>query len=62
LTIGAAMRKEKVTPRGTPASTKPKNNGIAEHEQKGVIVPSSDAKILPVNKDFPSNIFRVFQV
>ena len=34
LIIGAAIRNEKVTPNGTPDSTNPRNNGMAEHEQK----------------------------
>jgi len=33
--MGAAIKKESVTPSGTPAWTKPKNSGIAEQEQKG---------------------------
>jgi hypothetical protein len=32
LTIGAEIKNENVTPNGTPACTKPINNGIAEHE------------------------------
>jgi len=47
LTIGAEIRKEKVTPNGTPDSTKPINNGTAEQEQKGVTVPSKAASTLP---------------
>jgi hypothetical protein len=47
-------------PKGIPVSTKPKNRGIAEHEQKGVTIPSSEAIILPANRDFPSSIFLVF--
>jgi len=57
--IGAAIKNENVTPNGTPDSTKPKNNGIAEHEQKGVTMPSIDAKTFPVKVDFPSSIFLV---
>lgn len=57
---GAAIRKEKVTPRGIPLSTKPMNSGMAEHEQKGVMIPNVPASILPVNKDFPSKAFLVF--
>ena len=33
------MRNENVTPNGTPAFTKPINNGTAEQEQKGVTMP-----------------------
>lgn len=59
-TIGAAIRKLKVTPRGTPASTNPKNNGMAEQEQKGVRTPKSAAIILPMKVDFPAKAFLVF--
>src|SRR5512135_2901740 len=48
-TIGEEIRNENVTPRGTPASTKPINRGTAEHEQKGVTTPSSEARIFPIN-------------
>jgi hypothetical protein len=47
LIIGEAIRKENVVPSGTPAWTNPKNNGIAEQEQKGVIIPNNEAKTLP---------------
>lgn len=40
-TIGEEIRKEKVTPRGSPALVNPINNGIEEQEQNGVTVPSS---------------------
>ena len=43
-TIGAAMRKENVTPRGTPASTKPMKSGTAEHEQNGVTTAESGSR------------------
>jgi hypothetical protein len=33
--MGAEIRKEKVTPSGTPADRKPMNSGTAEQEQKG---------------------------
>jgi len=33
--MGAAIRKEKVTPRGIPAVTKPINRGTAEQGQQG---------------------------
>jgi hypothetical protein len=39
LIIGEAIRKEKVTPTGIPASTKPMNSGTEEQEQNGVIAP-----------------------
>ena len=59
LIIGAAIKKEKVTPSGIPDSTKPRNRGMAEHEQKGVTIPSREASMFPVKSDFPSNAFRV---
>ena len=46
--IGEDTRKEKVVPNGTPAWIKPKNRGIAEQVQKGVIIPNSEAVTLPV--------------
>src|SRR3989339_413177 len=59
-TIGAEIRNEKVTPSGIPASTNPKNRGIAEQEQNGVTTPKREANTLPVKSDFPSKAFRVF--
>jgi hypothetical protein len=47
--MGEEIRKENVTPSGTPASTKPINSGTAEQEQKGVTMPRSAASILPIN-------------
>ena len=38
--MGEEIRKEKVTPKGSPALVKPINSGMEEHEQKGVTVPS----------------------
>ena len=55
----AAIRNEKVTPSGTPDSTNPKKSGIAEQEQNGVTIPSSEASILPIKVDLPSSNFRV---
>jgi len=60
LIIGEAIRNEKVTPIGMPASTKPKNKGIAEQEQNGVTIPKKDAITFPVKSDLPSRIFLVF--
>ena len=40
-TSGDEMRNENVVPSGSPALVKPMNSGIDEHEQNGVIVPSS---------------------
>src|SRR5664280_291564 len=59
LIIGEEIRKENVTPRGTPDSTNPRNKGIAEHEQKGVTIPNADAITLPVKVFFPSSALRV---
>ena len=47
MTIGEEIRKEKVTPSGTPDSTKPMNSGTAEQEQNGVTMPSRAAMTLP---------------
>ncbi len=44
--MGEEMRKEKVTPRGSPAAVKPMNRGMEEQEQKGVTVPSRAARQL----------------
>jgi hypothetical protein len=46
LIIGLAIKNEKVTPSGIPASTKPINNGTDEQEQKGVTAPRSNAGFL----------------
>src|ERR1035437_3273514 len=59
LTIGAEIRKENVTPSGTPAVTNPMNNGTAEQEQNGVTTPSSAANTLPTNSLRPDKIRRV---
>jgi hypothetical protein len=58
--MGEEMRKEKVTPRGTPPSIKPINKGTAEQEQKGVTTPRREAKILPINSFLWDSIFLVF--
>jgi hypothetical protein len=47
--MGDEIRKEKVTPRGTPASTNPIKSGTAEQEQNGVTMPRSAARILLIN-------------
>ena len=48
-----------MTPTGSPARVKPINNGIEEHEQNGVIVPSNAPMILALNRlereDAPDN-------
>ena len=56
--MGAEIRKEKVTPSGTPAVTKPMNSGTAEQEQKGVTMPSSAAMTLPAASRLPARIRR----
>jgi len=43
LTSGEVIKKDNVTPSGIPALRKPINNGIDEHEQKGVIAPKIEA-------------------
>src|SRR5208283_5555450 len=57
---GAAIKNEKVTPSGMPLSTKPMKRGMAEHEQKGVMIPNVLANTFPTNKGLPSNAFLVF--
>ena len=59
LTIGAAIRKEKVTPSGTPALTKPIKSGTAEQEQKGVTIPRPAASTLPIPVRLPPSSWRV---
>ncbi len=59
LTSGLAIRKLKVTPRGTPAATKPMNAGTALHEQNGVITPSPAAITLPAPSRLPPSRARV---
>lgn len=44
--IGEEIRKENVTPDGSPAPVKPIKSGIDEQEQNGVRVPSSTDMIL----------------
>ena len=44
-TIGDEIRKENVTPKGSPALVKPIKSGIEEQEQNGVTVPSNAAAI-----------------
>jgi hypothetical protein len=41
--MGEDIKNENVTPSGNPALVNPMNNGIEEHEQKGVTVPSRAA-------------------
>ena len=58
--MGAAIRNENVTPRGTPAVTNPINSGTAEQEQKGVTIPKRAASTLPANSLFPERKALVF--
>ena len=58
-TKGEEIRNEKVTPIGNPADVNPMNNGIDEHEQKGVIVPNSAPKIFALN---PLNRHKILRV
>ena len=57
--MGAAMRKENVTPRGIPVVTNPMKRGTAEHEQNGVTTPRREAKTLPVDSRRPLRMRRV---
>ena len=57
--MGAAIRKEKVTPSGTPAERKPMNSGTAEQEQKGVTMPRLAARALPTPSRRPASRARV---
>ena len=58
-TNGEEIKKEKVTPMGSPALVKPIKSGIEEQEQKGVIVPRSAARIFAVKPLNRPKIFRV---
>ena len=49
------MRKAKVTPSGTPASTKPMKSGTAEHEQNGVTIPRPAAPTVPTSSPRPTS-------
>ena len=60
LTMGADTRKEKVTPSGMPTSMKPMKRGTAEHEQKGVTIPSRAARMFPRNSGTFSSARLVF--
>ena len=58
-TSGEDIRKEKVTPRGSPAFVNPINKGIEEQEQNGVTVPSSAPSVFAL---IPLNLARIFLV
>jgi hypothetical protein len=55
-TKGEEIRKENVTPIGSPAFVNPMKIGIEEQEQNGVTVPNKAPKILPV---MPLNLLRI---
>lgn len=59
LMSGLAMRKLMVTPSGTPAATNPMNAGTALQEQKGVMMPSVAAMMLPMPSRLPPSMARV---
>ncbi len=44
-TIGDDIKKENVTPKGSPALVKPINKGMEEQEQNGVTVPNRAASM-----------------
>lgn len=54
------MRKEKVTPIGSPAFVKPINKGIDEHEQNGITVPRKAVTMFSPIPWNPPSIFFVF--
>lgn len=56
-TIGDEIKKEKVTPNGSPALVNPINKGIDEQEQNGVTVPSKAAIQFA---DTPLNLPMIF--
>lgn len=56
-TIGEEIKNENVTPNGSPALVKPINNGMDEHEQNGVIVPSNAEIQLALTLLKRTNIF-----
>ena len=57
---GDVIKNEKVTPKGTPASKKPKNIGMDEHEQKGVTAPNREADKFPKPIFIPVSHFLTF--
>ena len=57
--MGEEMRKEKVTPIGSPAPVNPIKSGMEEQEQKGVTVPKrAAARLAPIPRNRP-RIFRL---
>jgi hypothetical protein len=57
LTKGDVIKKEKVTPKGTPVSRRLRNKGMDEHEQKGVNAPNEDAPACANILFFPESHF-----
>jgi len=55
-TNGDDIRKENVTPIGSPAFVNPMKIGIEEQEQNGVTVPNKAPKILPA---IPLNLLKI---
>ncbi len=53
LIIGETKRKVIIIPKGMPAETKPKNNGMVEQVQNGEIIPKITAKKYPNIEFFP---------
>ena len=58
-TMGDEMRKENVTPSGSPARVNAMNSGMDEQEQNGVTVPSRAASVFAPR---PWNRPRIFLV
>lgn len=48
--MGDEIKKEKVTPSGSPALVNPIKSGMDEQEQNGVTVPRSAAKMFAFNQ------------
>ena len=57
--MGAEIRKENVTPSGTPACTNPMKSGTAEQEQNGVTTPKLAAMTLATPSVRPASNARV---
>lgn len=55
--MGDDIKKEKVTPKGSPALVKPINKGIDEQEQNGVTVPNNAETIFA---QIPLNLPKIF--
>ena len=58
-TIGDEIKKENVTPSGSPALVNPMKSGIDEHEQNGVTVPNNAAIIFAFSPRNRPSIFFV---